>query len=126
LKKATDQDFADPLLQAALEAAFVQCILENPTSDIKSDKKTTYIYGLLALTYATQNVQTRTTVQHGYSHWVQKGGAIDLYRIMAACRVEIPKSQMDILLANLHAAVNFIISEGRIPEEWFDTIGIKS
>ena len=56
MKKATDDDFADPLLQSALEAVFAQYILENPTSDIKSDKKTTYIYGLLAMTYATQNV----------------------------------------------------------------------
>ena len=125
LKKATDDDFADPLLQSALEAVFAQYILENPTSDIKSDKKTTYIHGLLAMTYATQNVQTRTTVQHGYSHWGQKGGAIDLYRIMAACRVGIPKSQMDIMVANIDTAVNFILEDGRIPEEWYDTIGIN-
>jgi len=124
LKKATDDDFADPLLQSALEAVFAQYILENPTSDIKSDKKTTYIHGLLAMTYATQNVQTRTTVQHGYSHWGQKGGAIDLYKIMAACRVEIPKSQMDIMVANIDTAVNFILERGRIPEDWYDTIGI--
>ena len=109
LKRATDEDFADPLLQSALEAVFAQYILENPTSDIKSDKKTTYIHGLLAMTYATQNVQTRTTVQHGYSHWGQKGGAIDLYKIMAACRVEIPKSQIDIMVANIDTAVNFIL-----------------
>ena len=125
LKRATDEDFADPLLQSALEAAFAQYILDNPTSDIKSDKKTTYIYGLLAMTYATQNVQTRTTVLHGYSRWGQKGGAIDLYKIMAACRVEIPKSQMDIMVANIDTAVNFILEDGRIPEEWYDTIGIN-
>ena len=81
MKKATDEDFVDPLLQSALEAAFAQYILKTPTSDIKSDKKTTYIYGLLAMTYATQNVQTRTIVQHGYSQWCQKGGAIDFFYI---------------------------------------------
>ena len=125
MKKATDEDFADPLLQSALEAAFAQYILDNPTSDIKSDKKTTYIYGLLAMTYATQNVQTRTIVQHGYSQWGQKGGAIDLYKIMTACRVGIPKSQMDIMVANIDTAVNFILEDGRILEEWYDTIGIN-
>ena len=124
MKKTTDEDFADLLLQSELEASFTQYILENPTSDIKSDKKTTYIHGLLAMTYATQNVQTRTTVQHGYSHWGQKGGAIDLYKIMAACRVEIPKSQMDKMVANIDTAKNFILERGRIPEDWYDTIGI--
>ena len=49
LKKATDEDFADPLLQSALGAAFAQYILDNPTCDLKSDEKTTYIYGLLAM-----------------------------------------------------------------------------
>lgn len=38
-----------------------------------------------------------------------KGGAIDLYKIMAACRVEIPKSQMDNMVANIDTAVNFIL-----------------
>ena len=44
---------------------------------------------------------------------------------MAACGVEIPKSQKDIMEANIDTAVNFILEDGRIPEEWYDTIGIN-
>ena len=77
------------------------------------------------MTYATQNVQTRTTVQHGYSHWGQKGGSLDFFKIMEACRVPIPKPQMDIMFKNLPIAVNFIREEGMIPEAWYDEIGIE-
>ena len=47
---------------------------------------------------------------------------IDLYKIIAACRVGIPKPQMDIMLANIDTAVNFTLEDARIPEEWYDTI----
>ena len=124
LAHCTSEDFADPLLQHALENIFGKYLEDNPNSDIKADKRTTYIHGILAMTYATQNVQTRTTVQHGYTHWGQKGGSLDFFKIMEACRVPIPKAQMDIMFANLPIAVDFIRKQGMIPEAWYDEIGI--
>ena len=66
LQHCTSEDFDDPLLHDALVSIFKKYLEDNPNSDIKADKRTTYIHGLLAMTYATQNVQTRTTVQHGF------------------------------------------------------------
>ncbi len=60
-----------------------------------------------------------------YKVWGQEGGAIDFYKIMTVWWVEIPKSQMDIMLSNLHTAVNFILAEGRNSEEWYDAIGFN-
>lgn len=124
LTHCTSEDFADPLLHDALINIFEKYLEGNPTSDIKADKRTAYIHGILAMTYATQNVQTRKTVQHGYSQWGQKGGSLHFFKIMGACRVPIPKSQMDIMFANLPIAVNFIRTQGMIPEAWYDEIGI--
>ena len=124
LKKSTEQDRLDPLLEQALVRAFETYQTENPSSDIKAAKRTTYIQGLLAMTYVTQNVQTRTTVQHGYSQWGQKGGALDFFKIMEAPRAEIPTSQLEIMHQNLPTAINFIREDGRIPEAWYDGIGV--
>ena len=124
MKHCTSEDFADRLLHDALVNIFKKYLEDNPNSDIKADKRTTYIHGLLAMTYATQNVQTRTTVQHGYTHWGQKGGSLDFFKIMEACRVLIPMAQLNIMSANLPIAVNFIRAEGMIPEAWYDEIGI--
>jgi hypothetical protein len=124
LKKSTEEDRTDPLLEQALVHAFETYQTENPSSDIKAAKRTTYIQGLLAMTYVTQNIQTRTTVQHGYSQWGQKGGALDFFKIMEATRADIPASQLEIMYRNLPAAVNFIREDGRIPEAWYDEIGV--
>ena len=43
---------------------------------------------------------------------------------MEACRVPIPNKQLDIMFENLPTAVNFIRTEGMIPEAWYDAIGI--
>jgi len=123
LKHCTSEDFADLLLHDALVNIFKKYLEDNPNSDIKSDKRTTYIHGLLAMTYATQNVQTRTTVQHGYTHWGQKGGSLNISRSWKHAEYQFPR-QLDITFENLPIAVNFIRTEGMIPEAWYDEIGI--
>ena len=123
LKHCTSEDFADLLLHDALVNIFKKYLEDNPNSDIKSDKRTTYIHGLLAMTYATQNVQTRTTVQHGYTHWGQKGGSLNFSRSWKHAEYQFPR-QLDITFENLPIAVNFIRTEGMIPEAWYDEIGI--
>jgi hypothetical protein len=124
LKHCTSEDFADPLLHDVFVNIFKKYLEDNPNSDIKADKRTTYIHGLLAMTYATQNVQTRTTVQHGYSHWGRKGDSLDFFKIMEACRILISEAQLDIIFENPPTAVNFIRTQGMIPEAWYDEIGI--
>ena len=92
LKHCTSEDFADLLLHDELVNIFKKYLEDNPNSDIKSDKRTTYIHGLLAMTYATQNVQTRTTAQHGYTQWGQKGGSLIFSRSWKHAEYQFPIS----------------------------------
>jgi hypothetical protein len=52
--------------------------------------------------------------------WAKKEALFDFFKIMEASRVLIPKAQLDIMFENLPTAVNFIRTQGMIPEAWYD------
>lgn len=125
MSNATSDDYKDDLLESGLANAFKHYRdTDNSGTDIATDKARTYETGILAMTYATHNVQRRNTVQHGYTTWGQKGGQLDFFKIMNACCADIPKVQLDLMFAHLREAVGIMKRDGQILEDFYDSIGI--
>ena len=124
LANASEQECQNELLRAALNRAFDQYKIDNGGDALVAAKILSYINGLIAMTYVTQNVQTPRVVQGGYVTFGQQGGHLDTLKTLKASRSEIPVPQLNLMDSSMDLLSAKVRELGEIPERFYDDLGI--
>ena len=124
LSKATKEETENELLNLVLIRTFDQYKVDNAGTALTAAKISSYINGLIAMTYVTPNVQTPRIVRGGYINFGQQGGHVDLSKILNACRSKIPADQFGKMIQSVPFLSQKILELGEIPEVFYDDCGI--
>jgi hypothetical protein len=124
LSKATKEETENELLDLVLKRAFDQYKIDNAGTALTAAKTSSYINGLIAMSYVTPNVQTPRIVRGGYIDFGQQGGHIDLSKILNACRSNISADQFGKMIQSVPFLSGKITELGEIPEDYYDDCGI--
>ena len=124
LRNVDAELFNNLILKDALDLLFVQYKADNLSSALTAAKIRSYNSGLQAMTYVAQNVQTSRVVQEGYTQYGQKGSQVNTFKIISACREDIPVDQSNIMMHNMEFLGSLYKEHGEIEEKFYDYLKI--
>ena len=93
---------------------------------LRSTVPMTYVaQNVQAMTYVAQNVQTSRIVQEGYTQFGQKGGRVDAFKILSACREDIAEVKSSKMMGSMAFLDTLYNDHGEIDEKHYDDLGIE-
>lgn len=108
-------DYSSPVLEARLRQIF-----NNRGSSFSSEMVQLLIKSLLQLTYAARNSVHESNVVKGYTKFGQRGGDLNFYKILNACRTNICAAHKTIMKNKLDVFVDIMRTRHEITEEDMD------
>jgi len=117
--------FENLLLKAALTQLFIQYKTDNVSTELTSAKIHSYTSGLQAMTYVAQNIQTSRIVQEGYTQFGQKGGRVDAFKILSACREDIAVAESSKMMDSMEFLGTLYKAYGEVDERYYDDLNIE-
>lgn len=77
------------------------------------------------MTYIAQNVQTSRIAQEGYTQFGQKGGRVDAFKILSACREDIAIVESSKMMGRMAFLGTLYDANGEVNEKYYDGLGIE-
>ena len=77
------------------------------------------------MTYVAQYVQTSRIVQEGYTQFGQKGGRVDAFKILGACREDIAEAESSKMMDSMAFLGTLYEAHGEVDEKYYDDLKIE-